>query len=29
MIVKVLDEGVKNPIDILEYCCLWIEGDYV
>ncbi len=28
MIVEVVDKGVKNPVDILDICCLWIEGDY-
>ena len=29
MVIQVLDEGVKNPIDILNLCCLWIEGAYI
>ncbi len=28
MIVKVLDRGTENPVDILAFCCLWFEGDY-
>gem|GEM_PF-6301537 len=29
MILEIIDRGEENPIDILEWCCLWVEGDYV
>ena len=29
MIMEIIDRGEENPIDIMEWCCLWVEGPYI
>ena len=29
MILEIIDRGEENPIDILGWGCLWVEGPYI